>query len=588
MTKRDLIGALDGRLLNSLTRFPQDVQGWVLPLPKPLKLAQRAQQLSTQFDEGAPATPPSQARIEALGRLRDARVDLTRKDWHLISWGLCDDCGLAALPLETDSMFNKVMHYVDAEALKGMSRKVWFGLLHSYFAYPQEAPHLHANWGVLRGKLAATLPALLRHQKREKAWATALENHVELLTADAGKALGKAFLNRDIDVAQEIATYLPIPATSWLWRSVIHAQLALLETSGDDDFLGMIDTMLELALTHPRYLDMILSSVLTRYAKSGHREVPHLELKQFALDQWQNPQINSANRWTSVTEDVRRMVLKWFAQADLEQFFSLLQGEGGVDRPRLLYWLRFVDQITYTRIVMGGDAFSNRSADFADFRTKNKGRFSQLISGDGANNAFVMRIGNYYFVEFSGKGNACYIYSSSNLPFDPETRTFQLLNLKSKLAAIDRILHLSDWQNKADIQLRRLGILPYIYTTQKHQTHLTIAQVETASKKPKNLVLDNSPKVLTPPLVTSKTKPDSSLEKSRSPAQKKQIKNQPDSLNAIFAAMALARNFNLEIEDHRAIGGAFWVRNRAVTENLAKILTDSGFQHFESRGYWIK
>lgn len=617
MAIRDLIFALDARLNLSLARFPQDVNSWVLPLPQPVQLTKRVSAISSLFDEGRPAEPPSKARINALGRLRDGKIHITRKDWNLISWGLCDMCGHAGMPIENASMFEKIMHFVDSEITQGISRKIWFGLMHSYFSYPQKEPESNQNWLLLRDKLSKTLPLLIQSQARPKAWSRALERQSDLLTVRAGIELGRELFENNKELAHDVATFFPIPDTSWLWRRIISRQLAMLFEIDDERFLLSIPTMLRLAVTHPQQADSILSALLSRYESSQFRNEAHAELKQFALDQWQNPQVKSANRWSMVSQEVRKMMLHWFAKADLEHFFSLLQGEGGVDRARLHYWLRFVDQIAYTKIVMGGDAFQNQSVDFIDFRIKNKGRFSQLSGGDSANNAFIIRIGEYYFVEFSGKGNACYLYSVARLPFDPEIRNFSLFELKRKPSAIDRIIHNGDWQYKADYQLSRLGIffdkptakiimpsptppaslehikkaalietwpMPSIVFASRSLPPMSLEPViEAVQLEP----VTKAVQIETRPMPTSTTalnflRVASLLQR---PAPNKNIST---TLRAIDAALELSKTFNLVSEDHRSKGGAFWILEAGLTPELRIQLEELKFASVAKRGYWMK
>lgn len=637
MPIRDQIAALDVRLALSIARFPQDVESWVLPLPLPLRLAGRVSALSAIFDDGRPAEPPSQARINALGRLRADTVHITRKDWNLIAWGLCDKCGRAGMPIDDASLFGKIMRFVDAEVVKGISRKVWFGLLHSYFAYPAEPPENCENWLALRAKLADTLPMLIQSQTRPKAWSRALERHSELLTDRAGLTLGAALFDDNKEITQDIASYLPIPATSWLWRRIISAQLAMLNEIGDERFLGSVPSIIKLAEQHPLQTDNILAALLTRYQWSTYRNDPNFELKQFALNHWQNPQMKSANRWSLVSEDVRRMMLHWFAKADLEHFFSLLQGEGGVDRARLDYWLRFVDQISYTRIVMGTDAYFNPSDDFIDFRAKNKGRFSQMTNGDPANNAFAMRLGEYYFIEFSGTGNACYVYSESKLPFNPETKFLPLVQLKTKSAAIDRIIHNGAWTHNADRALARLGIFPGMNVGKKAlpsassvaeaalsatqaslsaqlvdgDLHLTMpdAAVATSTATPATnfptasfnfygnsnksfgklndasnhaclgrlMVIPPNVNLTALPVVPAgtsiQTMPETSGEKVE---------------RAIAIGSELATRFQLITMDNRYVGGAFWVEEDGSSFEVHRVLKKAGFIFKAEQGYWIK
>jgi hypothetical protein len=592
MTIRHLISALEERLILSLHRFPQDVEGVALILPKPIHIAKRASAIAMLFDEGKPAEPPSQARINALDRLRQGKVGLTRTDWNLISWGLCDYCGRSGLPIETDSMFEKIMQFVHEENIKGISRKIWFGLLHSYFAYSLEKPENNKNWRTLQATLAASLPILIQNQSRPKAWARALAKQSQLFTENAGVDLGKALFYGDKVIADEVATFLPIPESSWLWRKIIGKQLQMLFEIEDDEYHSSIPTMLSLGLQHPRQTDDILIALLTRYEKSSFRDNPHKELKQFALDQWQNPQMKSANRWSGVSDDVRKMMLHWFAKADLEHFFSLLQGEGGVDRARLHYWLRFVGQISFTRIVMGWDAFINKHPDFTDFRTKNKGRFSQLTDGPTSNNAFIMRIGDYYFVEFSGTGNACYIYAENKLPFDPEVKSFRLYGLKNKSNAEDRITHIGDWAWKADRLLARLGIFPGVVIKNNRQHYVppvSVASTIPTAPMMKNQGLSNHTnqpaRLFSVPNATNQsdsTEQSASTLPSHAPIKKTKIDL------AVEAAIEMSMDFNLSIEDHRIKGGAFWVLEKNLDTEMRIKLDKLGFDRVIKRGYWIK
>lgn len=161
------------------------------------------------------------------------------------------------------------------------------------------------------------------------------------------------------------------------------------------------------------------------------------------------------------------MVVAWFAKEDLEHFFNLLKGDDDVDQSRLFYWVRFANQMSYTRIIMGSDAWSNEGRDFAHFREKNKGRLGRLIGAAGHNNAVVMQIGNYFFVEFSGKG-ACYVYQADQSPFNPEKPHLELTTeIKQRHRAVEWMPHVptpnrpdrvEGWLSKFDGTLGRLGI----------------------------------------------------------------------------------------------------------------------------------
>lgn len=165
-----------------------------------------------------------------------------------------------------------------------------------------------------------------------------------------------------------------------------------------------------------RFRDDIMTATLTRYYHSGYRDQSHPALKQAALEYWDNPQLKSQqNKWHQyVSESVAAMVRGWLAKQDLTHFFELLRGNGDVDQARLHYWLRFANLMGFTRIIMGSDAWQDRGSDFVKFREENKGRLSYLRGGRNFDNAMIMQINDYLFVEFSGTGNAMYAYQKTS------------------------------------------------------------------------------------------------------------------------------------------------------------------------------
>jgi hypothetical protein len=633
MADQDSLASLNDQLARVLARHPAGDPTLFSRLPGPAKLTDAAQRLSQKFVEGKPSEPPSQARINALARLRRNDPSLTRRDWNLIGWGLCDDCGRAGRPIESADMIGQVLEYLDLQAARqGIGRRFWFGLLHSYFAYSSQEPSSNANWVALRARLVATAEQLISSQRRRKAWAQVLEENMDLLSPEPGARLAHAILEGNTSITTELKSYLPVPEGSWLWQRLISEQILLVSRVADETFYAAIPAMLHLAAQHSQQTDAIIAALLTRYQASAKREQAHEELKQVALAHWQNPQIKMANRWALVSDEVRKMVLHWFAVADLQHFFSLLQGAGGVDRDRLNYWLRFVEQISYTRIVMGGDAFASQDPNFVDFREKNRGRFSALHGGDTANNAFVMRIGDYYFVEFSGKGNACYIYQESRVPFSAESKFFTIGDLKRKAAATDRIIHNGSWQRGADWLLGRLGIYPHARARSARVAgEFTLPSVELSSTSPAEspmLPVTAAPPassalppvpspadvsippvpmleggraspfagLFMPPPSDSRRKGDPTTMKQllsneilRMPIKQEASKQIPPSPGqAVRIAMEIQAVVQAGFTDHRHQGGAFWVMEVRTDSELAKQLTALGFKYREGRGHWIK
>lgn len=620
MTMDTFIDELSSRLERSLERFATMTAERAWHLPQPRRLGPTAASLQAKFVEGKPAEPPSQARINALARLRSNDPTLNRRDWHLIAWGLCDDCGRAGRPIESADMVMRVLHYLDEQSQRdSISRRFWFGLLHSYFAYGADEPSANSLWVDLRTQLATTAPKLIDAQRRPKAWAMALRDNLDLLTPAAGAKLAAVVLQGNAAAATALKNQLPIPDSSWLWQHVITEQLRLLTGMADDAFYPVILPMLELAGQHAQQTDKILAALLTRYEKSAARDQAHEELKQVALTHWQNPQIKLANRWVLVSEDVRKMVLQWFATADLQHFFSLLQGAGRVDKDRLNYWLRFVNQISFTRIVMGGDAIASQHPNFVDFRAKNRGRYSALNGGDSSNNAFIMRIGQYYFIEFSGKGNACYIYEETLLPFNPESASFTITRLKRKEAATERIIHNGSWEHGADWSLRRIGIFPDLKRPPKRiadpdtstpastmppvPSASTIAQAAATAQE--TIGADIPARTTRFGAVVAALQRTIGTEQQTpadfSSAHKISLPSAPRLQTglvyksgkvtpgqAVRLAKELAGVREVGFTDYRVHGGAFWILEKDPASSLAQQLAALGFKYREGRGHWIK
>jgi hypothetical protein len=396
-----LLDALSGELGRSLGHFARDSEGVVLTIQPPRKLQQEAERLALLFEQGAPPEPPMQQRINALARLRRGEPGLSRRDWVLIAWGLCDDCGASGKPLDEQPLFDAVMRHTDDWIeRRDVPRKGWFGLLNSYFSYDAEEVASKRNWLRLRGRLVDTLPILVSALRQPKLWSRMLQQHHDIFSDDAGRSLRQLVFYGSADERQQLTAGLPIPESSWLWRRVVAHQIDHLNSLDETGFLHAVPGMVAFLRTKPLYADDLLAALLTRYCQSSQRGEPHELLKNESFARWGNPQLRGATRWAKVAAPVRAMVLRWFAKEDLEHFFSMLQGAGQVDQARLVYWLRFVDQISYTRIVLGADAVNSGDPEFRNFRTKNAGRYGQLVGGQNHNNAFIMRIDDHYFVEF--------------------------------------------------------------------------------------------------------------------------------------------------------------------------------------------
>ncbi|HEK0050579.1 TPA: hypothetical protein SMO30_001058 [Pseudomonas aeruginosa] len=430
-------------------------------------------ELARRFDQAEKAlVPPREKRLQALNKFK-CEQPLTSSEWRLVFAGLADDDEVSLPVLEDDQLFGRVhQEVVGRIEQQTLTRRDWLALCFSYFGYDEDKPEDNPNWCLLREDIDHGFDAVKQRLGREKEWMRIVAHYRELFGEGAGAQLAEEIFEGKIQDLSALQAIAQIPDNSWLWRRIFAVLLSRIFTLDDATFLQRLPELLQLGQLNTRYLNDVLSACLTRYYHSRYREQSSALLKQAALEHWGSPQMRSRqNEWLRyVEQSVCAMVVAWFAKEDLEHFFTLLKGEAEVDQSRLFYWLRFANQMSYTRIVMGSDAWSDRSSDFVAFREKNKGRLSQLTGGPSHNNAVVMQIGNYFFVEFSGTGNACYVYRADTAPFNPDKAVLGLATeLKQQHRALKRMSHspaprranlVEGWLHKFDVELRELGIVP--------------------------------------------------------------------------------------------------------------------------------
>ena len=441
------------------------------PLARFPRLGAAGIDLYERFERAEKALPPPQEkRRAAISKFRNV-IPLNGSEWRLVFAGLSDKSERVGPILDDDQLYARVHKEIHHRIEKRrLSRRDWLALCFSYFGYESATPDKNANWCLLREDVQLGFDCVRGQQKREKEWVHIVQQHQELFSEQAGAKLGDQMFKGEISDLSALQTIAQIPDSSWLWRRIFNVLISRIFMLDDAEFSQRLADLVDIGRQHPRYMNDILSACLSRYHLAAYREKPSSLLKQIALDNWGSPQIRSRqNSWLQYVEkDVCAMVVAWFAKEDLEHFFNLLKGDSEVDQSRLYYWLRFANQMSYTRIVMGSDAWHDSGRDFVHFREKNKGRLSRLVGGPGHNNAVIMQIGNYFFVEFSGTGNACYVYQADKSPFNPDKSLLELASeLKQPNRALDRMRHspapsrpnrIEGWLSKFDDVLEKWGI----------------------------------------------------------------------------------------------------------------------------------
>lgn len=368
-----------------------------------------------------PAAPSKDRICSALRKLREhGTTSLDGAEFYFVCWGLTEVCGKHRPLIEDGAHFSGLISEVQR---RKPATLLWQGLLDAYFRYVPSSDQLvgEKNWQLLRMWLAQDLnklrqrtsPGLVPHLP----WLGTLADQRNLLADNPCRAYAQEALRGEGKKIDQIKADLSIPETGWFWRELVSSQVD--EAAGwrdDERFKTVLDTLIPQLREHPILRDVSLAKLLTRYTACTDQSA-HEGLKQFSVETWGSPQLAKQVGWGGVEPKVKAMVSQWLVLEDLRDFFELLQADRAADQRRLKFWLRFIKQISFSHIVLGSHIWSSHDPDWVAFRRKKKGRISRLDGGSGSRNAFIMKIGHYYFVEFGETGDACYGYTEGNEPF---------------------------------------------------------------------------------------------------------------------------------------------------------------------------
>jgi hypothetical protein len=325
--------------------------------------------------------------------------------------------------------------------------------------------------------------------------------------------------------------------------------------------------MLELLNARPVFRDEALELILARYHRCSSTEA-NTQLRDFVVhkDVWRNPKLKAAGMataWNRVSEPVWRMVLGWVNEANLKLFFELLAGRSGSDEGRLEFWSRYLDQITWTRLIFGSETMdlARSNQEIRSLLAQEEGTYAILTLNKDVD-AFMLQIGDYIAVEFSKKPNACYVYRSKQLRFDSNARRYTGSTGDLKYGFHDgaemQIIHLPGWEQRTEEKLNILGIYP-----DKHSV----------KRKPRAASsLASASRVATAPDSTTAAGPD------RAP---KNAKFSIDNLRKLVINYSEA-----DINDYRSNGGRLWVQDPQQHASLATALKRWDFRWSNTRKAW--
>ncbi|EML4807141.1 EH signature domain-containing protein [Acinetobacter baumannii] len=428
---------------------------------KPQKLIKTLYVLEQRFDDLENSIPLDEKIFRTISKLEYSGFQLlTRREWKNLAWALSKIIPDTQKKLIFSEIGKRIIHHFQ-QAEIDLIGLVYFPLLYSYFALDDnDIKDKPAIWVQLREILKIHRSNVYKDSKRPKKWMNTLVDYSEILSDSPTKIFVHRFIyEQDSSGIQNDLESLKISSNSWFWDDLIKSSIQAIKIMNEVDYFNVISRFLKLAEQNVLYTTDILIALLERYARTSKREIVNDFLKHLALNQWGNPQYESSAGWNNVNADTKFMVIQWFVRADLEAFFKVFSY--GAETRRFNYWMRFIKQVSLSEIFLNEDAIFHATRQQEEFKRKNQGRFKKIVGKSSAANAFMIKIGGYYIVEFSELNNATYFYR--RLPYKTSKSDLQVVNitdLKSTAKADFYISHNGAWENTFDRRLKELGIYP--------------------------------------------------------------------------------------------------------------------------------
>lgn len=501
---------------------------------------------------------------------------------RFLCWALGEThTGVPALLQRTDGVVGDLLNVIDeALAERTLPLSAWRGLLAAYFA-PEIRPTGRAdadNWRALRGFLAGSLATLEAQARFTPDWLRALLDHRDILTKQPCERYAAAVFAGQEDILAPLRDHIGVPQTSWFWDELILSQVRHLCRLPDAEYLGAVDRFLVVLRHHPLLADDALTLILGRHHRSL-AAVPHLGLQDFATERWGSPHIHAQAKWSLVDPPIKQMVREWIVREDLKLFFDLLSADGATDQRRLDFWLRFAKQIDFAHFALGPAVFDSPRPDYVDMRKRRLQRTSRLTNpGNPDNNAFILKLGAFFFVEFGQTGNAAYGYQAEDLPFRLPTSAINLHEAKNQRRSIFRQPHNGDWEHKFLLALESLGIHP----DDDRRAGRSVGPSTPRPTAPPPSTRTVSPPAR-PPAFAPLPPPDPA------PVRTAALRSSGggDPLWSL-PALAIARRHGLDVLDQRPKSGCLWFLTDDATHPARHDLEKLGFRFTEGRGFWRK
>ena len=199
---------------------------------------------------------------------------------------------------------------------------------------------------------------------------------------------------------------------------------------------------------------IVLSKLIEKLGIEASESLRH-PVQSYALQEWEDPRIAGAdNQWREVSDEARKIFTYWITKEDLRFFFHVVAKACGDPKfeYRKAFWLSYLEHISFCRPVLRKNAEHLFHHDPQALQYYQDRCPAELKGGNRNQHAFIIQMGDYTFVEFSTAG-ACYVYHNANLPFELGDSEYHMTELRSRLCAKDRVIHINSEQYSWQSQL---------------------------------------------------------------------------------------------------------------------------------------
>lgn len=281
-----------------------------------------------------------------------------------------------------------------------------------------------------------------------------------LLAAYGHKRVAEYIIENEIGYG-DITQKFNIPKESNFWNETVNVLVDVLVSKRD--VLENLEPLLNF-LTEDCNLKIIKHAVekLLLYYKDENPENINQILFDFVLEHLRAPQLGNNPRWIGVDKDARMVFTRWISVIGIETFFDAI----AVDRDRKEFWLQYANKIQYTHVIFGRTDKRVNHQLYRKFLRQERG--AELKGGRAQDSAFIMKIDPLVIIEFSGTGNACYLYNEESVPFNLGKYQYYLNELKDPEARRKpsprkfKLNHRGAWQPRFRSKLRwDYGITTY-------------------------------------------------------------------------------------------------------------------------------